>query len=186
MIDKIEAGTAKICVVGLGYVGLPTAVILAEKGFRVTGADVDEKKVGLLEKSISPLKDLGLDDRLEKVMKDGHFSATSDVTLAASKSDVILIIVPTPVTETKNPDLSSVTSACKAIRKGLRKGQLIVLESSTYPGTTEEIVIPILEESGLKAGDDFGVAHCPERYNPGDPKHTLERISRIVGGITPE
>ncbi|UCG68642.1 MAG: nucleotide sugar dehydrogenase [Thermoplasmata archaeon] len=183
MKEKIASRTAKICVIGLGYVGLPTAISFAEKGFDVIGADIDKKKVELIQKSISPLKDLNLDDRLVKVRGNGKLSVTSDIPQAVSKSDIILIIVPTPVTETKIPDLSFIESACKSVLKGLRKGQLVVLESSTFPGTTDEIVKPILEQKGLKAGPDFGLAYCPERYDPGDENHTLDKVARIIGAI---
>ena len=181
--NKITSKTACITVIGLGYVGLPTAVFFARNGFNVIGVDVDTRKIELINKGISPLKDLNLDEEVKSTVQAKRLSATNDATSAVQKSDVILIIVPTPVNEAKEPDLSFVVSACESVATGIHKNCLVVLESTTYPGTTEEIMIPILERSGLKAGKDFGVAYCPERYNPGDSTHTLENVSRVVGGI---
>jgi len=181
--EKITEKTARICVIGLGYVGLPTAVFFACEGFDVTGADIDPHKVETINKGLSPLHDLNLDADVNRITADGKFWATTDITSAVSSSDIVLIIVPTPVTESKEPDLTYVHNAAMSISAGLHRGMLIVLESTTYPGTTEEIVQPILERTGLKAGDDFGLAYCPERYNPGDPLHPLKKVSRIVGAI---
>jgi len=130
--------------------------------------DVEEKKLTLINQGISPLGELGLDERLQKVVEDGRLVATSDLPGATSESDVILLIVPTPVTPSKDPDLSYIVHAGEDVAKGLGKGKLVVLESTVYPGVTEETLQPILESSGLKAGVDFGLAYCPERYNPGD------------------
>lgn len=184
--DKIKNKTAKICVIGLGYVGLPTAVFFADKGFDVIGVDIDVKKVDSINSCISPLAELDLDEKIKVLSKNKKLIATTDTTEAVSDSDVVLIIVPTPVTEAKEPDLSYIKIAAEDIARSLRTGQLVVLESTTYPGTTEEVLQPILEKSGLKAGIDFGLAYCPERYNPGDAEHTLENVARVVGGITPE
>lgn len=184
--DKIENITAKICVIGLGYVGLPTAVFFAKKGFDVIGVDIDIKKVDLINSGISPLADLGLDEQINNLVQDKKLIATTNTKSAVLDSDIILIIVPTPVTDAKEPDLSYIKSAAEDISKSLRKNHLVVLESTTYPGTTEGVLQSILEMSGLKAGVDFGLVYCPERYNPGDAEHTLENVARIVGGITPE
>ena len=181
--NKIISKTARITVIGLGYVGLPTAVFFARNGFEVIGVDVDTRKIELINQGISPLKDLNLDEEVRSTVNAKKLSATNDATSAVKKSDVILIIVPTPVNEAKEPDLSFVISACESVATGIHKNCLVVLESTTFPGTTEEIMIPILERSGLIAGEDFGVAYCPERYNPGDSTHTLENVSRVVGGI---
>lgn len=183
---KIKKKLKNICVVGLGYVGLPTAIFFAENGFNVIGVDVEEKKLTLINQGISPLGELGLDERLQKVVEDEKLVATSDLPGATSQSDVILLIVPTPVTPSKDPDLSYIVRAGEDVVKGLGKGKLVVLESTVYPGVTEETLQPILESSGLKAGVDFGLAYCPERYNPGDDAHSLEKVARVVGGITPE
>ncbi len=186
IMQKISNKTAKICVMGLGYVGLPTAVYLAKAGFKVIGLDPDKGKLESINQGISPIKDLNLDGLLEGAVASGRLSATREAKRAISNSDIILIVVPTPITESKEPDLSFIKNASEDISKHLRKGQMVVLESTVYPGVTEEIIKPILEKSGLKAGEDFGLIHCPERYNPGDPDHALDKVSRIVGGITPE
>lgn len=187
LLDKVEAREARLCVVGLGYVGLPTAVAFAKAGYHVTGADLNPKKVELLNKGVSPLKDLDLDGDVAAVHKAGTLVATTDVVAACGKADVVLLIVPTPVDDAKQPDLSFVESASLAAAKALRKGQLVVLESTTYPGTTDDYVVALGEKhSGLKAGRDFGVGYCPERYNPGDPNHTLANVYRVVGAITPD
>jgi len=184
--QKIKNKTAVISVIGLGYVGLPTAVYFAEKGFKVYGVDKVVRIVNGLNKGVSHLNELGLDERIKKVIDDNKFHCTNDTIEAVGNSDIILIIVPTPITKDKEPDLSYVVSAAEDISKSLKKGQLIVLESTVYPGVTDDIVKPILESSGLKAGVDFGLAYCPERYNPGDTKHTIDNVNRVVGGITRE
>ncbi len=186
LLQRIKSRESTVCVVGLGYVGLPTAIFFAENGFNVIGVDVEEKKLTLINQGISPLGELGLDERLQKVVENGKLVATSDLPGATSESDVILLIVPTPVTPSKDPDLSYIVRAGEDVAKGLGKGKLVVLESTVYPGVTEETLQPILESSGLKAGVDFGLAYCPERYNPGDDAHSLEKVARVVGGITPE
>lgn len=186
LLEQIKNRESTVCVVGLGYVGLPTAIFFAENGFNVIGVDVEEKKLTLINQGISPLGELGLDERLQKVVEDGRLVATSDLPGATSESDVILLIVPTPVTPSKDPDLSYIVHAGEDVAKGLGKGKLVVLESTVYPGVTEETLQPILESSGLKAGVDFGLAYCPERYNPGDDAHSLEKVARVVGGVTPK
>lgn len=186
-LERLRSREFTVTVVGLGYVGLPTAIAFAHAGLRVIGADVSERKVHELNAGRSPLQDLDLDDQVAAAVKAGRFRATTDVTKACADGDAVLLIVPTPVDATKQPDLSYVRAASEAAGRGLRKGQLVVLESTTYPGTTDEIVIPTTERlSGLKAGRDFGVAYCPERYNPGDPEHTLANVHRVVGALTPE
>lgn len=184
--NKITEKKAKICIVGLGYVGLPTAIFFAENDFNVIGVGIDEKKLEMINQGISPLGELGLDERLREVVKKGKLTATLDLPGATRQSDIILLIVPTPVTKSKDPDLSHVIDAGKKVSEGLGKGKLVVLESTVYPGVTEEVLQPILEESGLKAGENFGLAYCPERYNPGDDAHSIEKVARVVGGITPE
>lgn len=186
LLNKIKNKESTICVVGLGYVGLPTAIFFAENDFNVIGVGVDPKKLDMINQGISPLGELGLDERLEKVVENGKLVATLDLPEATRQSDIILLIVPTPVTKSKDPDLSHVMDAGKNVSRGLGKGKLVVLESTVYPGVTEEVLQPILEESGLKAGEDFGLAYCPERYNPGDDAHSIEKVARVVGGITPE
>lgn len=186
LLEKIKNKESTICVVGLGYVGLPTAIFFAENDFNVIGVGIDEKKLDLINQGISPLGELGLDSRLLKVVQNRKLVATIDLPDATRQSDIILLIVPTPVTKSKDPDLSHIISAGENVAKGMDKGKLIVLESTVYPGVTEETLQPILESSGLKAGEDFGLAYCPERYNPGDDDHSIEKVARVVGGITPE
>jgi nucleotide sugar dehydrogenase len=142
---KIEDRTAKICIVGLGYAGLPTAVAFCEQRFEVLGADVDKRKVDLINRGESPLKDMMLDARLKGL--EGKLKATTDVSGAVSGSDVVSIVVPTPVTDAKEPDLGYVMAASESVSEGLKEGQLVVLESTTYPGTTEEVVKPLLEKT---------------------------------------
>lgn len=184
--DKIKNKNATLCIIGLGYVGLPTAIFFAEKGFNVIGVDKKKEIIDKVNKGISHLGELGLDERLEKVVSLKKLYATTNTKDAVSKSDVSILIVPTPITKDKEPDLSYVGSAGFEVKEGLRKGHLIILESTVYPGVTEEVLQPILESTGLKAGIDFGIAYCPERYNPGDSEHTIENVRRIVGGINDE
>jgi len=181
--QKVKNKSAIISIIGLGYVGLPTAVYFAENGFKVYGIDKKVSVVNGLNKGVSHLNELGLDERIKKVVDSKNLHCTNDTKEAVRESDIVLIIVPTPITKDKEPDLSYVISAAEDTSSSLRKGQLVVLESTVYPGVTEEIVKPILESTGLKAGVDFGLAYCPERYNPGDKKNTIENVNRIVGGI---
>ncbi len=186
LLDKIRSKQAKICVVGLGYVGLPTAIFFAENGFDVVGCDLSQEKVDAVNSGISPLDELGLDRQLKAVVSSGKLKASADTPAIAKASDIVLVIVPTPVTPDKAPDLRAVRGASEAVAKGLHKGMMVILESTVYPGVTEEVMQPILEATGLKAGEDFGLGYCPERYNPGDPERTIDRMARIVSGITPE
>ena len=174
---------------GLGYVGLPTAVHFAEKGFKVIGADVNQDSVEKINRGECPLTDMDLDDRMRIVVANGKLEATSNIPRAVADSDIVLIIVPTPVRPDRQPDLSYVRSAGESTAAGMNDsgpGKLIILESTVYPGVTEDILQPILESTGMMAGVDFGLAYCPERYNPGDPLHTIERVARIVGAIDAE
>lgn len=185
--DKIGNNTATICIMGLGYVGLPTAIHFAEKRFRVIGADVNKEMVSKINSGSCPLTDLNLDERMRAVVANGSFSASTDIVNCITESDIILIIVPTPVRMDKQPDLSYVNAAGRSIADALliaSDPKLIILESTVYPGVTEEVLQPIIERSGKRAGEDFGLAYCPERYNPGDPEHTIEQVARIVGGYT--
>lgn len=186
LLQRIKNKESTICVVGLGYVGLPTAIFFAENGFNVIGVDVDDNKLKLINQGISPLGELSLDERLNKVVQNDKLIVTSNLPEATRKSDIIILIVPTPVTPSKDPDLSYIIAAGEDVAKGLRKDKLVVLESTVYPGVTEETLKPILEISGLKAGEDFGLAYCPERYNPGDEAHSLEKVARVVGAINSE
>jgi len=180
---KIANREARVCVIGLGYVGLPLAVELARVGFAVTGLDTDSARVGALARGESYIADVAEAD-LRAVVQSGRLRATSDYA-ALDDADVIFICVPTPFTATRSPDLSFVLSAARGIAAHLRPGRLVVLQSTTYPGTTEDEVLPILETSGLKAGVDFHLAFSPERINPGDRQHTVRSTPKVVGGLTP-
>jgi len=181
--SKIKKREAHIGIVGLGYVGLPLVKIFLSKGFGVLGFDVDGKKVELLNQGKSYIKHFTAEE-LKTFLEKKKFQATTDFGLLA-KADVIIICVPTPLDSHKNPDLSYVLATTEVIYKNLRKGQLVVLESTTYPGTTEEKMLPLLEAGGLKAGEDFYLAYSPERENPGDKVYTTEKIPKVVGGVTP-
>ena len=171
----------RISVLGLGYIGLPTALLFASAGYEVVGIDVNERKVEMLNRGELPFQEPGLDELFEKA-KD-NFRATPEV----EESDVFLIAVPTPLDEhTKAADLRYVKSAAEMIYPKLRKGNLVILESTVPPRTTERLLIPLLEKSGLKAGADFHVVHCPERAIPGRTIYEMVHNDRIIGGITPE
>jgi UDP-N-acetyl-D-glucosamine dehydrogenase len=167
-----------VAVIGLGYVGLPLAVRAKEKGYDVIGFDTDEKKIALLKQGKSPIKD----EFLEKNISKYFFKATNNQKDIA-KADVVLICVPTPVDEMFYPDLTPVISASNLVAKNMKKGALVVLESTVNPGVSEEVVKPIFEKAGLVVGKDVYLAHCPERINPGDPKWNVSNIPRVVGSF---
>ena len=179
----VRGGRSAVGVMGLGYVGLTEAVEFARAGFTVTGFDVDPERVAQVQAGSSYLVDIS-DDDLATIVVDGRLHATQDFSELAAM-DAILICVPTPLGKTKAPDLSYIVSAVDAIRARLRAGQLVVLESTTYPGTTSEVVRAALESTGLAAGRDFHLCFSPERINPGDRKFSPATIPRIVGGVTP-
>jgi UDP-N-acetyl-D-glucosamine dehydrogenase len=180
--SKIKRKEARIGIIGMGYVGLPLVKTFLSKGFEVLGFDIDEKKVDLLNQGKSYIKHV-TGEELKAFLKKKKFQATTDFELL-SKVDVILICVPTPLDSYKNPDLSYVLNTTEVISKNLRKGQLVVLERTTYPGTTEEKMLPLLEAGGLKTGEDFYLAYSPERENPGDKVYTTEKIPKLIGGVT--
>ena len=168
-----------VTVIGLGYVGLPLALLVDRKGYRVIGIDTNEQKIKLLREKIVPFKDI----TLEKDLKKSNLEATTDFA-GVKEADIIVICVPTPVYENKMPNLEPIESACRAIAPHLQHGALVVLESTVNPGVCDTIVIPLLERgSSLKAGKDFFVAHCPERVNPGDIKWHVGNIPRVVGSL---
>ena len=182
LIDKIERRAARCGVIGLGYVGLPLALEFARVGFRVVGIDLDERKVQAIQDGRSYIVDVS-DEEIARPVREGKFSATTDFSVI-SELDTINICVPTPLRKTKDPDLTYVVSAVNEIRKYLRPGQLVILESTTYPGTTEEVVRPALEASGLEVGQDFCLAFSPERIDPGNPNFGTRNIPKVVGGVT--
>jgi len=182
--QKIENKKAVVGILGLGYVGLPLAREFVNAGVKVLGFDIDEKKVKKLNAGKSILKTVS-NDSIKQMVASGKFSATTN--MARMKSvDAILICVPTPLTENREPDMQYVEKSCRTIARYLQKGQLVSLESTTYPGTTRELMKPILEASGLKAGKDFHLAYSPEREDPGNKHFTTKTIPKVVGGLTPK
>ncbi|HEY74704.1 MAG TPA: nucleotide sugar dehydrogenase [Thermoflexia bacterium] len=181
---RIEERTARVAVIGIGYVGLPLAVGFAQAGFPVVGVDVDERKVASVNEGRSYIGDV-TDEELRPHVEAGRLRATTDYEVLR-EVDAIFICVPTPYDAQRAPDLSFIRAAAEGIRPRLQPGQLVVLQSTTYPGTTEEIVQPILEQSGLRAGVDFYLAFSPERIDPGNRQWTAHNLPKVVGGITPE
>lgn len=170
-----------VCVIGLGYVGLPLAVRAKERGYEVIGIDLDKRKIDLINKKKTPIEDEFLKENLPKF----PFLAT-DQAAEIKKADIVLICVPTPVDHLYLPDLRPVEGACRMVAENLKKGALVVLESTVNPGVSEEVVRPIFESYGHKIGQDVFIAHCPERINPGDPKWNVTNIPRVVGAFTPK
>jgi UDP-N-acetyl-D-glucosamine dehydrogenase len=183
LLERIRTKKARIGVIGLGYVGLPLAVEFARQGFDVCGFDVDESKTSQINAGQSYIPDVPTADLCE-VVKAGRLRGTSRMADLAGM-DVIDICVPTPLRKTKDPDLSYVVRAVEAVAASLKPGQLIVLESTTYPGTTDEVVQPLLESAGLRADVDFFLAFSPERVDPGNQTYTTRNIPKIVGGVGP-
>jgi UDP-N-acetyl-D-glucosamine dehydrogenase len=181
--DKIEARQARIGVIGLGYVGLPLAVEFARVGFDVTGFDVDASKVAEINGGRSYIGDVKSED-LAAVVTGGKLRATTDMAHLRDM-DAVDICVPTPLRKTKDPDMSYVVAAAEQIAKHLHKGMLVVLESTTYPGTTAEVLQPMFESGGFKAGEDFYLAFSPERVDPANEKYTTKNTPKVVGGTTP-
>lgn len=182
--QKINEKTARVGVVGLGYVGLPLLRAFIRAGFSAIGFDVDETKVQKLNAGESYIKHIP-SDWIREWISSGRFKATADMNRLC-EPDAILICVPTPLNESRDPDLQYIEGTTAAIAQVLRRDQLIVLESTTYPGTTREVMLPLLEETGLKVGQDFFLAFSPEREDPGNPNFSAERIPKVVGGIEPK
>jgi UDP-N-acetyl-D-glucosamine dehydrogenase len=181
---KIESRQAVAGVVGLGYVGLPLAVELAHAGYDVVGIDLMTEKVDAINRGESYIQDVPT-SVLQPLVKAGKIRATTDFSVVA-KLDTINIAVPTPLRKTKDPDMSYIVRACEDIAKHLHPGLLLILESSTYPGTTNELMLPMLETGGLKVGEDFFLCFSPERVDPGNAKFQTKNIPKVVGGITPK
>jgi UDP-N-acetyl-D-glucosamine dehydrogenase len=180
LISKAERRQVQFGIVGLGYVGLPLAVELAEAGYRVLGFDINPDVVEGLNAGRSHVKDV-TDAQLQK--QCARFTATTDMA-RLSEPDVISICVPTPLSKFKDPDVSFIVAATEAVKKRLRRGQAVILESTTYPGTTREIMLPALESTGLKVGHDFFLAFSPERVDPGNAHYGTRNTPKVVGGIT--
>jgi UDP-N-acetyl-D-glucosamine dehydrogenase len=180
---KILNRSAKLGVLGLGYVGLPLAVEMAQSDFHVTGIDIDGRKVDSVNEGVSYISDVS-NEALRAALAVGRIRATQSFA-AVESVDTVSICVPTPLRKTKDPDLSYVIASAEAVHNHLRPGQLIILESTTYPGTTREVVLPILGKSGLQVGRDFFLAYSPERVDPGNTTYTTGNIPKVIGGITP-
>ena len=180
---KIRSRTARVGIVGLGYVGLPLAVEFAKAGFPVTGIDAQAGKVAKLNAGESYVQDVP-NEALRSLVEAGKLHATTDFSVVADL-DTINIAVPTPLRKTKDPDMSFIVSACGEIAKYFGPGKLVILESTTYPGTTDELVLPMLERPGLKAGEQFFLCFSPERVDPGNAQFQTANIPKVVGGITP-
>lgn len=183
LLTRITQRTAHIGVIGLGYVGLPLAVEWARSGYLVTGIDVDPQRVSMCQNGTSWIADISSDD-LAELVREGRLTATTEAAVL-SEQDAICICVPTPLNKTKDPDISFVLNAVDAIAEHLHRGQLIVLESTTYPGTTDELILPRLQQTGLTVGEDFFLAFSPERTDPGNKHYGLHNTPKIVAGITP-
>ncbi|MEO8029341.1 MAG: nucleotide sugar dehydrogenase [Gemmatimonadota bacterium] len=183
LLKKAEKREALFGIIGLGYVGLPLAIELVNAGFSVLGHDVSKRVVDLLNAGKSHIKDI-TDAQVAAAIKSGRFSATTDAA-RLSEPDAISICVPTPLSKFKDPDMSYIVAATEAVRRTLRKGQAIILESTTYPGTTREVMLPALEGTGLVVGQDFFLAFSPERVDPGNTKFGTRNTPKVVGGITP-
>ena len=184
--NKINDKSAKICAIGLGYVGLPTSILFAQKGFQVVGCDKKADLVKSVNGGKSPRIDLQFSRRVAQLVKTRRLQATTDIGDGMKGADIIIIMVDTTIDNNNNPDLRSLISAGKEVSKALKRDQLVVLVSTVPFGATEAILEPILEQTGLKAGRDFGLAYCPERYNPGDRKHSVDKVTRIISGINEE
>jgi UDP-N-acetyl-D-glucosamine dehydrogenase len=183
LLSRILSGDAKIGIVGLGYVGIPLALTAIESGFSVLGFDIDARRVAMLNRGETFIKHLSTES-ITAAVKTGRFEATADMA-RLREPDAILIAVPTPLSKQREPDLTYVVETTKKIAETLRPGQLIILESTTYPGTTRDIMKPILEKAGLKSGKDFFLAFSPEREDPGNEHHNTRTIPKVVGGDGP-
>jgi UDP-N-acetyl-D-glucosamine dehydrogenase len=180
---KIETHQAHVGVVGLGYVGLPLVVEFAHAGFCVTGIDVQQSKVDAINRGESYIQDVPTAD-VQALVKAGKVRATTDFSIVR-ELDTINICVPTPLRKTKDPDMSFIVNACQEIARFFHPGTLVILESTTYPGTTDELMLPMFEQAGLHVGKDFFLCFSPERVDPGNPKYQTKNIPKVVGGITP-
>ncbi len=182
LVKKIKEKKIRSAVIGLGYVGLPLAVELAEAGVEVVGIDLDKSKVDSINDKKSYIQDVPT-EKLKELVSKGLITATTAYS-ALMNVDTVNICVPTPLRKTKEPDISYIVKSAEQIARYLKKGQLIILESTTYPGTTEEVLLPMFEAKGLKVGKDFYLAFSPERVDPGNPRYNTKNIPKVVGGVT--
>lgn len=183
LAKKIKSRKAKIAIIGLGYVGLPLAYAFAARGFRVVGIDRDPKKVKMIGRGKSYIEDIS-SESLRRVVRAGRLRAVDDYEVLASV-DVVIVCVPTPLNRFKDPDISYIVAATDEIQKHIHPGQLVILESTTYPGTTEEVILPSLEKRDLQVGRDFFLCFSPERVDPGNKEFGTQNIPKVVGGVTP-
>lgn len=184
LLGRIRANTAQITVIGLGHVGLPTAVLFADAGYSVVGVDAREELVRAIVSSKYPFDEPAIENLVEKALRTGRLRLTTSVAEATKLADIIIVCVQTPVTEARQPDLTYLTDACEMLGSGLAPGRLVVIESTVPPGTTGNVVAKILEKrSNLKCGTDFWLAHCPERMAPGNGIYEFTKMTRVVGGV---
>ncbi len=184
LLTRIEDRSAHVCVIGLGYVGLPLAVSFAEAGFRVTGLDLDDSKVDAIRRGESYIPDIAT-ERLRAQVDAGRIDATTDAAVL-STVDSVHICVPTPLSKTRDPDISYVVASADRVAESMHDDMLVVLESTTYPGTTEEVLLPRLQNTERRAGRDYFLAFSPERIDPGNETFMLENTPKVIGGMTPE
>ena len=182
--EKIASRSLRVAIIGLGYVGLPLVVTFAEAGFHVTGIDVDQHKVDLANEGESYIADIA-SETLQELVAEGRLHFTTDFSVL-DEIDALSICVPTPLRKTRDPDISFIVAATREVKAHLHAGQLVVLESTTYPGTTDEVMLPELEATGLKVGTDFFLAFSPERIDPGNPHFGTKNTPKVVGGLTPD
>jgi UDP-N-acetyl-D-glucosamine dehydrogenase len=183
LLKKIDTKNATVGIIGLGYVGLPLVLRFAEENFTVTGFDIDKSKVDVLNSGKSYIKHIP-ESKIKEIIQTNKFSATTDFS-RLKDTDCILICVPTPLNDNKEPNLAYIKNTAEQIARHLRKNQLISLESTTYPGTTREELLPLFEKTGLKPGEDFFLVYSPEREDPANKKYSTQNIPKVVGGITP-
>jgi len=186
LLRRIETRSAKICVVGLGYVGVPLSVASAEAGFQVAGVDVDKGKVEKINSGICYVEDAYSERLLPSLVKQGKIHASNNLRDEAEKADVVIICVPTPLNDEEEPDLSYVKSVARNLSSSLSSYKLVILESTSYPGTTNDVVKPLLEKAGRVASKDFALVYSPERIDYGNPKYSVKDITKVVGGVDPE
>ncbi len=183
LVKKIRSKQAQVCVVGLGYVGVPLSVASAEAGFNVAGVDTDHDKVGKINAGLCYVEDAYSEKLLPSLVSAGKIRAFSRLTQGAERADVVIICVPTPLDKKGGPDLSYVRSVGRGLARCLSRFKLVVLESTSYPGTTQEVLQPLLERAGKKAGRDFALVYSPERIDYGNPRHSVKDINKVVGGV---
>ena len=183
LLEKIRAKKTKVCVVGLGYVGVPLAVASAQAGFKVMGVDVDKQKVSMINKGVCYVEDAYSEQCLPELVKSGSIRATSNLDDGASSSEIVIVCVPTPLNNQNEPDLSFLKSVAKGLSRTSGGFKLVIIESTSFPGTTKDVVQPLLQREGKKAGKDFALVYSPERIDYGNAKFGVRNIPKVVGGI---